>query len=130
VADEVDRLRESARQDWRHRTGQDVSQLELPADLFEEQAKKRVALGLILTEVVEKNGLKADPAQVRAHIEELAESYESPEEMVKWYYSDPRRVQESESVVLEDNVVTWALGQMQVTDKPVGFQELINNATA
>lgn len=129
VDNELDRLRESARQDWRLRTGQDVSSLDIPKDLFEEQARRRVALGMILTEVVEKNALKSEPAAVRRFIEEQSESYEEPEEMVKWYYGDPARLQEVESMVLEENVVTWALSQAQVVDKPMGFQELINPAS-
>jgi len=122
---EIERLRENARQDWRMRTGQDTQGVDLPAALFEDQAKRRVSLGMILTEIVEKHDLKAQAGQVRTFLEEQAQSYEQPEEMMKWFYSQPDRLQEAESVVLEDNVVEWALGTAKVTDKVLPFQELI-----
>jgi trigger factor len=107
------------------RTGQDTQGVDLPAALFEDQAKRRVSLGMILTEIVEKHDLKAQAGQVRTFLEEQAQSYEQPEEMMKWFYSQPDRLQEAESVVLEDNVVEWALGTAKVTDKVLPFQELI-----
>jgi trigger factor len=122
---EIERLRENARQDWRMRTGQDTQGVDLPAALFEDQAKRRVSLGMILTEIVEKHDLKAQAVQVRTFLEEQAQSYEQPDEMMKWFYSQPDRLQEAESVVLEDNVVEWALGTAKVTDKVLPFQELI-----
>ena len=122
---EIDRLRESARQDWAQRTGQDTSGLDLPANLFEEQARRRVSLGLILSELVQREKLTAAPDQVRALLEEQAQAYEQPEEMVRWYYEDPERLREVESVVLEDNVVTWALAHAKVSDRVMPFQELI-----
>lgn len=128
VSMEIERLRETARQDWKNRTGQDTSGIELPAKLFEEQARRRVSLGLILTELVQREKLEARPEQVRTLLEEQAQSYEQPEEMVRWYYEDPERLREVESVVLEDNVVTWALTRAKVSDRQVPFQELIGQA--
>jgi trigger factor len=128
VGMEIDRLREAARQDWKNRTGQDTSGIDLPANLFEEQARRRVALGLILTELVQREKLEARPEQVRALLEEQAQSYEQPEEMVRWYYEDAERLREVESVVLEDNVVTWALTRAKVMDRQMPFQELIGQA--
>jgi trigger factor len=128
IASEVDRLRESARQDWRMRTGQDTQGVDLPAALFEEQAKRRVSLGLILTEIVQQHELKAKPEQVRALLEDQAQSYEQPDEMLKWFYEQPERLQEAESIVLEDNVVEWAVATARVNDKVMPFQELIAQA--
>lgn len=125
VGFEIERLRETTRNDWRSRTGQDGAGLDLPDALFEEQARRRVSLGLILTELVKREKLEASGAQVRSLLEEQAQSYEEPEEMVKWYYEDPERLREVESVVLEDNVVSWVLGHAKVTDKAQPFQELI-----
>jgi len=125
IQNEIEGLRETARQDWRMRTGKDTQGIDLPAALFEEQAKRRVALGMILTEVVEKHELKAEPSQIRAFLQEEAQSYEDPEEMLKWFYEQPGRLQEAESVVLEDNVVEWAMKTAKVTDKSLPFQELI-----
>jgi trigger factor len=75
--------------------------------------------------VVEKHELKAEPSQIRAFLQEEAQSYEDPEEMLKWFYEQPGRLQEAESVVLEDNVVEWAMKTAKVTDKSLPFQELI-----
>lgn len=128
VSMEIDRLRDQARVDWKNRSGQDTSGIDLPDHLFEEQAKRRVSLGLILSELVQREKLEARPEQVRALIEEQAQSYEQPEEMVQWYYQDPERLREVESVVLEDNVVTWALARAKVSDRELPFQELIGQA--
>jgi trigger factor len=102
--------------------------INLPPDIFQAQAEKRVRLGLILAETVKKNGLTAKPDQVRAVIEEHAQSFEQPQEMVRWYYQQPERLAEVESVVLEDNVVAWALNQARVEDLPTAFQDLMGSA--
>jgi trigger factor len=97
----------------------------LPADLFEKQAQRRVNLGLIFGELVKSHNLYARPDQVRAMVEEQAQGYERPDEVVKWFYSVPERLREIESVATEDNIVAWALGVARVTDKPVSFDELM-----
>jgi trigger factor len=127
VGMEVERLMHQARNDLVAR-GMQAKDIPLPADLFEEQAKRRVSLGLILAEIVKANDLAAKPEQVRKLVEEFAQSYEHPEEVVKWYYSNPERLGEVESLALEDNVVAWALDHAKVQDKPVGFDELMGNA--
>ena len=99
----------------------------LPAEMFEKQAERRVNLGLILAEVVKANQLQAKPEQVRAIVEEQAQSYENPQEVVRWYYQSPERLREIESMVLEDNVVEWALRTAQVEDTTVAFDELMGN---
>ena len=99
----------------------------LPAEMFEKQAQRRVNLGLILAEVVKTHQLQAKPEQVRAVVEEQAQTYEHPQEVVRWYYQSPERLREIESMVLEDNVVDWALKTAKVEDKPIAFDELMGN---
>lgn len=110
--------------------------VQLPADksgsispsMFEEQAKKRVSLGLILAELVRRHNLKADADALRGKVEQMAVDYDEPEEVVKWFYADQRRLGEVESLVLEERVVDWVLGQVQVTEKSQDFSELMNRA--
>jgi len=121
---ELERLIQRARQDLQGR-GIAADDMPLPADLFEAQAQRRVTLGLILAEVVKANDLRAQPDQVRKQVEAYAESYEKPEQVVAWYYENPTRLAEVESLVLEQNVVSWALKQAQVEDKATPFDELM-----
>ena len=125
---EIERLRESARRDLAMRGIPVKEDMPLPNDLFEKQAERRVSLGLILAEVVRSQGLQAKPDQVRAAVEEAAQSYERPQEVVKWMYSSRERLQEFESLVLEDNVVGWVLSKAKVEDKALGFDELMGGA--
>ncbi|SCZ63640.1 trigger factor [Thiohalomonas denitrificans] len=99
---------------------------DLSPSMFEEQAAKRVTLGLILAEIIKRNELKAEPEQVRAAVEKIAASYEKPEEVRSWYFGDQRRLGEVESAVLEDRVVDWFLEQAKVTEESKGFDELMN----
>ena len=115
------------RQDFAARGIPVKEDMPLPAEVFEAQAKRRVTLGLILAELVKAHQLQAKPEQVRAVVEEIAQSYENPPELVRWYYQSPERLREVESMVLEDNVVEWALKTAQVEDKPVPFDELMGN---
>ena len=121
---EIGRLQEQAVQDLQAR-GMTTKDLQLPAELFVERAEQRVKLGLILNEVVKKNELKATPAQVRTVVEEHAESFEDPQQMVRWYYSDAQRLQEVEGMVLEDNVVEWAAKSMDVSTVTKTFDEIM-----
>lgn len=124
VDSEVARMRQGALQDLQGR-GLTTANMELPADLFADRAASRVKLGLLVADLVRRNDLRAKPEQVRAMIEEHAESYEQPEEMVRWLYSQPERLAEVEAVVMENNVVEWALGQMKVSETPTPFDELM-----
>lgn len=124
---DIERLMDRARQDLAMR-GVKAEDVPLPSDLFEEQAKRRVTLGLILAEVVKAQGLQAKPDQVRSKVEEYAQSYEKPAEVVKWYYENYTRLGEVESLVLEDNVVAWVLQTAQVVDKDMSFDELMGIA--
>jgi len=125
---EVERLRDMAKQDLASRGIPVRDDMPLPAELFEKQAQRRVSLGLILSEVVRLQNLQAKPEQVRAAVEEQAQSYEHPQEVVKWFYQSQDRLRDIESVVLEENVVTWALATAKVEDKAVTFDELMGNA--
>jgi len=100
-------------------------QMPLNPQMFEETAKRRVALGLIIAELSRAEGLQPKPAEVRAVVEQEAQSYENPAEVVKWFYMQPQRLSEMESVALEANVVKWVLSKAQVKDKEIPFDELM-----
>jgi trigger factor len=100
----------------------------LPLELFTERAQKRVKLSLILTELVDKYELHAKPEQIKALVQDYAQSYDNPEEVVQWHYSDPTRLQDAENLVLEDNVVVWVTDAVKVSEKVVEFNELMENA--
>ncbi len=125
---EVERLRDMARQDLASRGIPVRDDMPLPADLFEKQAQRRVSLGLILGEVVRMQNLNARPEQVRTAVEEQAQSYEHPQEVVKWFYQSQERLRDIEGMVIEENVVTWALATAKVEDKAIAFDELMGNA--
>jgi len=122
---EAERLRVGARQELAARGVKVTDDTPLPQDLFEKQALRRVNLSLILGEVVKAHQLHPRPEQVRALVEEQAQSYERPEEVVKWFYAAPERLRDSESAALEDNVVAWALGVAKVTDRRIEFDGLM-----
>ncbi len=103
--------------------------MDLPDSLFEEPARRRVALGLIIGELVKYNGIKAEPARVRAAIEELASTYEDPKEVINFYYADRKRLAPVESLVLEDRVVEWVLSQVTVEDEEISFAQLTDPAS-
>jgi len=125
VQAEVDRLREGARADLKQRGIKDADKAEIPDDVFRPQAERRVRLGLVVAELVRANGLAAKPEQIKAHVEELAASYEKPEDVVRWYYSDRQRMAEAEGVVIESNVTDFVLSKAQVTDKEISFDDLM-----
>ncbi len=125
---EIERLQQMARQDLAARGIPVGDNVPLPAEMFEKNAQRRVTLGLILGEVVRGQNLAAKPDQVKAAVEEQAQSYERPEEVVKWFYSSPERLRDIEGMVLEENVVTWVLANAQVEDDAVSFDELMGNA--
>ncbi len=128
LAGEIERLQESVRQDMRQR-GMSAKELPMPADWFAEQARRRVALGLILAEIATANDIRAQPRQVRALVEEAAQSYEHPEQIVSWHYAQPERLREFEGAAMEAQVVDWVLAQAKVVDKPVVFAELMGHTS-
>ncbi|RCX11529.1 trigger factor [Extensimonas vulgaris] len=127
VEAEIARLREDMLDDLKQRGMKDVEkfQAQLPDDIFRAQAERRVRLGLIVAELVRANELDPKPEQVKAHVEELASSYEQPEEVVRWYYASPERMRNVEAMVLENNVTDFVLGKAQVTEKTLSFDELM-----
>jgi len=122
---EIDRLRSMTEADMQSRG---VQTAKLSADMFTGQAERRVRLGLILAEIVQRHKLVAQPEQIRALVEEQAQSYEEPEQVVKWYFQNPERMQEIESLALEENVVGWVVGQAQVEEVATSFEELMGRA--
>ena len=105
--------------------GQGFDPHSMPDDLFREQAKRRVTLGLIMGEVISQQSIQADAEKVRDAVEEIAATYESPEEVVKWYYSNEEQLQGIESSVIEDQVFDYIIEQAQVSDKEVSYQDVI-----
>jgi len=122
---EVQNLMKQAMQDMEERGMKVPKGMALPPDIFAERAEKRVKLGLILAELVKKHDLSAKPEQVKAMVQEYAQSFEDPAEVVKWYYSAPERLQEAANLVLEENMVAWVMGAAKVTDKAMEFNELM-----
>ncbi|MEQ8313766.1 MAG: trigger factor [Gammaproteobacteria bacterium] len=98
---------------------------QLPDEIFKEQAERRVVLGLLMGEIIKKENLKADPEKVREAVEELASTYESPEEVVKWYYSNEEQLSSIESSVVEDQVFDFIIEQANVAEKQVSYQDVI-----
>jgi len=125
VGGEVERLIEGARADLKKRGVKDAETAPIPAEIFQEQAERRVRLGLVVAELVRANNLQAKPDQLQAHIEEMAQSYEKPAEVVRWYLGDRQRMAEVEAVVIENNVAEFVLGKARVTDKALPFDELM-----
>jgi len=124
VNKEIERLTQNARNDLEAR-GMKTKEMPFTPDLFKEKAEYRVKLGLILVELVKVYALKATPEQVRNLIEEAAQSYENPDQVVKWHYASSERLQEVESLALEENVVNWALEKIKLVEKTVTFDELM-----
>ncbi len=124
---ETQHLVQTTRADLEAR-GMKMEQLPIGPEMFEQQAQRRVSLGLIIAELVKAHGLAAKPEQVRALVQEHAESYEQPDEVVKWLYSQPQRLSEMESLALEDNVVAWVLSQAKVEEKAVNFDEFMGKS--
>jgi trigger factor len=125
VQGELERMVEGARADLKQRGIKDADKAPIPEDMFRPQAERRVRLGLVVAELVHSNGLQAKPEQIKAHIDELAASYEKPADVVRWYYSDNRRMAEVEAVVIENNVTDFVLSKAKVSDKSISFDELM-----
>ena len=126
LSNEVDRLRVQAVQQF----GGNIKPDQLPAELFEEQANRRVVLGLIVAEVVKQFDLKPDEDRVREMIQEMASAYQEPEQVVAWYYKNDAQLNEVRSVVLEEQVVDTVLQKAKVTDKAVSYEEAVKPVEA
>ena len=128
VQSELDRMTEGAREELKQRGIKDADKAPIPEDVFRPQAERRVRMGLVVSEVVRMHNLQATPDQIKAHVEELAASYEKPSEVARWYYSDNRRMAEVEAIVIENNVTNYVLSLVKVKDKNISFDELMGQA--
>ena len=125
VAGETERMVEQMRADLKKRGVKDAETAPIPAEMFKDQAERRVRLGLVVAELVRTHNLQAKPEQLQAHIEELAQSYEKPGEVMRWYLSDRNRMAEVEAIVVENNVAAHVLERAKATPKNVPFDELM-----
>ena len=128
INSELARMVEGARADLKQRGMKDADKAPIPDDLFRPQAERRVRLGLIVAELVKAHTLHARPEQIKAHIDELAASYEKPAEVVRWYYGDNKRMAEVESVVIENNVTEFILSKARINEKAIDFDELMGQS--
>jgi trigger factor len=126
VQNDQQHLAELAREDLARR-GLDAQAAQLPPEMFADQAQRRVRLGLLVGEIVKTENLQARPEQVRKAIEEIAQSYEKPAQVIQWYLGNRERLSEIEGLTLENNLVDWVLGHAKVTDAPVPFAELMGH---
>jgi len=124
LENEIQRMQQQAVEDLKQR-GMTQQEITLPPQLFTDRASRRIKVGLVVAELVKRNNLQARPDQVRKIIEEHAQSFEQPEQLVRWYYADPARLAEVEALAMEDNVVEWALGQVGVVDEKMSFDDLM-----
>ncbi len=125
VQSELERMVEGARADLKQRGIKDADKAPIPDDIFRPQAEKRVRLGLVVAELTRANNLFPTNEQVKAHVQELASSYEKPEDVVRWYFGDEKRMAEVESVVIENNVTDFVMSKAKVVEKAVAFDELM-----
>ena len=114
-----------SREDLKQRGIKDADKAPIPPEVFQPQAERRVRLGLTVAELVKAHNLAATPEQVKAHVEDLAQSYEKPEDVLRWYFGEPQRLAEVEAVVIEENVSSHVLSQAKVVDKALPFDELM-----
>ncbi|MCX7741774.1 MAG: trigger factor [Tepidimonas sp.] len=125
VQAEIDRLVEGARADLKQRGIKDADKAPIPRELFQQQAERRVRLGLVVAELIKAHDLRVTEEQVEDHLRELASSYEYPEDVVRWYKSQPERLSEIQAIVLENNVADFIFARAQVTPKAITFAELM-----
>ena len=105
--------------------GMNAGDIQLNPEMFKDQAARRVSLGLIMAEIVKVNDIKVDDAKVRAKVEEIAEPYEQPEQVISWYYADKQRLAEVESLVFEEQIIDWLLTKVKVNENTKKFKELM-----
>jgi trigger factor len=108
--------------------GMKMKDMPFQPEMFKERAEKRVKLGIILSEVVQKHGLQARPEQTKAMIEDYAQGFDEAEQIIRWYAADPKRMIEVENLVLEENLVDWVMGQAKTTDKQAEFNDLMESS--
>ena len=120
IDSEAQRLKEETKQQM-----QGQSSVDLPLDIFREQAERRVKLGMLVAAIVDEHKIEVDEERVRSTVDDFAASYESPQELKDWYYADNERLNPVRNLVLEDQVVDWVASQVNVVDKQSSFQELV-----
>jgi trigger factor len=125
VDSEAHALRERTLANLREQPNVKPENLELSLDVFRPQAEERVALGLIIAELVRSEALHAKPEQIKALVTETAQTYEQPDAVVRWHYEKPERLRDFEAMVLEQNVVDWILARAKVTDEPTTFETVM-----
>lgn len=125
VEEEASRALERRKTELMH-SGIDPEAAGLEPSMFEDGARIRVTLGLVLSELIKEHELKPDPARVRERIETIASTYEQPDEVINWYYGNRERLGDIETAVLEDQVVDWILERAEVSEESVDFDELMN----
>jgi len=125
VNEEIQRAMQQRKLELSH-SGLNPETAGLEPGMFEEQARTRVALGLLLAEIIKSNNIKPDPERIRQRIESIASTYEDPNEVINWYYGDKDRLSDVEVTVLEDQVVEWILERAKVRDEPSSFDEILN----
>jgi trigger factor len=103
-----------------------LEDLKLPRDLFEAQATRRVGLGLILGEIIQKKAIQLDANKVRSTIEDMAKSYERPDDVVAWYYADTTRLNDVQQMVLEDQIVELLVSEAKVSDNAIKFSDVMD----
>lgn len=130
VQAEVARMVEAARADLKQRGVKNPETIPVPDDLFRPQSEKRVRLGLVVAELVRREQLQVQPAQLQAYLEEMAASYEKPQEVIRWYLGDRQRVAELEAVVMENNVTGFVHSKAKIKEKEIPFDELMTQADA
>jgi trigger factor len=130
VESEAQLLRRQAIANLREQRNVKAEDLDVSVDLFRPQAEERVALGLIVGELVRKEHLQAKPEQVKALVAETAQTYEQPEAVVRWHYEKPERLRDFEAMVLEQNVVDWVVSRARVTDEPMSFEQAMGRSPA
>ena len=124
VANEIQRLRENMMRQFGG-NAKNINPSMLPDELFTEQGKRAAALGLLVGEIIKSTAMKVDGDRVKALIEEIAESYETPADVLNWYYGNKEQMQQIESVVLEDQVIDHVLSQAQIADKACGYEDVL-----
>lgn len=124
VAEEAKVLAERMKENFAAK-GMDQKDLKLPLEMFNDQAKRRVSISLIMGELVRDQKLEPTEEQVKKIVAEFAESYEHPQEVIDWYYSDRKNLQGANSLAIEQNVVDYILSKAKVTDKTISFDEVM-----
>ena len=125
VDEEIARAMERQQAEFRH-SGMDPDRLQLEPSVFEEAARRRVSLGLLMAETVKVHDIQVDPERVRQRIETIASTYEDEAEVINYYYSDAQRLSYIESTVLEDQIVDWILERAQLREESMSFDQVLS----